>query len=87
MHRFFVAKNSGKYKISKIFHRGKYSFFVCIGLTKVYYKGTASEWGNISINSKENPYITDATRYYYSESQPTGSGNYWHYVNGEVTIW
>ena len=25
--------------------------------------------------------------YYYSETQPATSGNYWHYVNGEVVTW
>jgi hypothetical protein len=25
--------------------------------------------------------------YYYSETEPTEVGNYWHYVNGEPTIW
>ncbi len=25
--------------------------------------------------------------YYYSESKPTGEGNYWHYVDGKVVIW
>ena len=25
--------------------------------------------------------------YWYSEEEPTNNGNYWHYVDGEVTIW
>ena len=25
--------------------------------------------------------------YFYSEIEPTESGNYWHYVDGEPTIW
>ena len=25
--------------------------------------------------------------YYYSETEPTTVGNYWHYVNGEPTVW
>lgn len=25
--------------------------------------------------------------YWYSESEPTSSGNYWHYVDGVVTKW
>lgn len=29
----------------------------------------------------------DTIVYYYSESEPIFSGYYWHYVNGEVTIW
>lgn len=27
------------------------------------------------------------TYYYYSETEPTDADNYWHYVNGEPTIW
>lgn len=27
------------------------------------------------------------TYYYYSETEPTDAGNYWHYVNGEPAIW
>jgi hypothetical protein len=33
--------------------------------------------------------LTSATRYYYSESQPTDEGNYWHYSTDGVTpvVW
>ncbi len=30
---------------------------------------------------------TDATVYFYSEEQPTTEGNYWHYIDGEITHW
>ena len=64
-----------------------YAFNDCSSLTEVYYKGVASEWNEISIGSN-NSYLTDATRYYYSESQPTEEGDYWHYdKNGEIVIW
>ena len=66
---------------------GDGAFAWCSSLTSVYYKGTASEWSSISINSTENSYLTDATRYYYSETNPTSSGRYWHYVYGKVTVW
>ena len=57
------------------------------GLTSVYYKGSASDWSGIHIRP-DNRGLTDATRYYYSESQPTEEGNYWHYdKNGEVIVW
>lgn len=52
-----------------------YAFFNCTGITTVYYKGTASNWNNISIGY--NPTLTDATRYYYSATQPSDNGNYW----------
>ena len=63
------------------------AFSSCDSLTSVYYKGTANDWSGISIGSS-NYKLTGATRYYYSESQPTVSGNYWHYNdNGEIVIW
>lgn len=57
---------------------GDYAFYYCDSLMNVYYKGTASDWKKISIESY-NGYLTGATCYYYSETQPTDSDNYWHY--------
>ena len=65
---------------------GNGAFKGCSRLTSVYYKGTAEEWKSIEIGDY-NTYLTNATRYYYSESQPTTEGNYWHYENGEITVW
>ena len=62
------------------------AFENCTSLTTVYYSGTAQDWAKISISSY-NTSLTNATRYYYSESAPTKSGNYWHYVDGVVTKW
>ncbi len=42
---------------------GSGAFYKCSSLKKVYYKGTASEWSNISIASY-NSELTSATRYY-----------------------
>ena len=66
---------------------GDWAFVACSSLTSVYYQGTASEWSAISIASNLNYDLTNATRYYYSETEPTEEGNYWHYVDGEVTVW
>ena len=63
-----------------------YAFSGCISLTKVYYEGNSSNWNNIDLESF-NTNLTDATIYYYSETQPTDTGNYWHYVDGVVTEW
>jgi hypothetical protein len=53
----------------------------------VYYKGTASEWTEISIGSN-NSKLINATRYYYSESEPTTTGNFWHYdTDGNPVAW
>ena len=65
---------------------GDDAFRNCSSLTNVYYKGTASEWGQISIGGG-NSSLTSATCYYYSEIQPTTTGNYWHYVDGVATPW
>ncbi|MBQ7368359.1 MAG: collagen-like protein, partial [Clostridia bacterium] len=66
---------------------GEYAFSYCDSLTKVYYKGTATDWAEISIESR-NESLTNATRYYYSETTPSVSGNYWHYnEQGEVVVW
>jgi hypothetical protein len=63
-----------------------YAFLECSSLTEVYYTGTASDWSKISISSG-NTSLTGAMCYYYSENEPTVSGNYWHYVDGVVTKW
>ena len=72
-----------------------WAFSSCSGLKTVYYKGGKSEWDKIRICSF-NDNLTNASRYYYSETEPTlnyngtaYSGNYWHYTPDGVTpvIW
>ena len=54
-------------------------------LNAVYYRGTKSDWLNINIHSGT---VSLSTIYYYSETQPTGEGNYWHYdQNGNAVKW
>ena len=67
---------------------GSYAFDECSGLTSVYYCGTETEWAAVTIGDSNTP-ITGATRYYYSETEPTQSGNYWRYDIDGVTpkIW
>ena len=66
---------------------GSDAFYNCSKLEKVYYKGTAEDWANITIGGW-NSSLTNATRYYYSESEPTAAGNWWHYNDqGEVAVW
>ena len=45
------------------------------------------EWEEIFINGAYNQNLTGARRYYYSDSEPTEEGNYWHYVDGEIVVW
>ena len=67
---------------------GDQAFRDCNSLTRVYYKGSVSDWNNVYIGDWGSNYLTNATRYYYSESQPTEEGNYWHYdENGEIAVW
>ena len=66
---------------------GEIAFFNCTSLTSVYYTGNEQEWSAIVIGAY-NDYLTNATRYYYSETAPTTEGNFWHYdENGELAIW
>ncbi|MBR1925776.1 MAG: leucine-rich repeat protein [Clostridia bacterium] len=55
-------------------------------LTTVYYLGTESEWDAITKGTDSDSTLTNATKYYYSETN-TGAGNIWHYVDGVPTIW
>ena len=56
--------------------------------TVIYYMGTAEQWENISIETLYNSEFLSAERYYYRETAPTESGNYWHYdENGNPVIW
>ncbi len=71
------------------------AFDDCSGLKTVFYKGSAEQWKRISIGYSNSP-LTDATRYYYSETEPSlnaygtaYNGNYWHYDSDGKTplIW
>ena len=64
----------------------KDAFKNCENLTAVYYQGTEAEWALINIERK-NDSLLAATRYYYSEAEPTVEGNFWHYVDGVPTVW
>ena len=60
---------------------GKDAFYKCNAL--IIYCEVSSEledW-RIDWNSSGRPV------YWYSETEPTTEGNYWHYVDGVVTVW
>ena len=64
------------------------AFGICTWLDKIFYQGTKDDWNKISINYYDNEELTKATRYYYSETKPTESGNYWHYNDRhEIEEW
>ena len=65
---------------------GYSAFAYTYALETIYYTGTESEWNAITIYDSST-YLANATRYYYSETEPTEDGNFWHYVNGEIVVW
>ena len=65
---------------------GFYAFKNCLSLATVYYGGTEEEWNNINIDSS-NSVFTEVDIYYYSETPPTDSSNYWHYdMDGKTLL-
>ena len=51
----------------------------------IYYGGSENDWNAVENNNED--VLKERPIYFYSEKAPTGSGNYWHYVNGEATPW
>ncbi len=66
---------------------GDWVFGGCDGLTALYYTGTLEEWSAIEIDYVNNSKLDEVTIYYYSETEPTVSGNYWHYIDNVITAW
>ena len=64
---------------------GENAFYDCVHLDKAFYAGSVDEWFSISVGSG-NDYLENSV-YFYFEEEPTGLGNYWHYVDGVPTIW
>ena len=60
---------------------GERAFSGCSKLNHIYYKGTADEWNNIDGSSD----ISNGIIYYYSQTEPITSGNYWHYDEDGIT--
>ncbi len=63
---------------------GASAFASCTNLTEVYYAGTEKAWAEVVVDASA---LEGKTTYYYSEEEPTESGNYWHYEGGVVTKW
>ena len=62
----------------------------------VYHCRTEEQWKNVNVEytfsrtgmiRPTDCYGDYATHYFYSETEPTGEGNYWHYVDGVPTPW
>ena len=63
------------------------AFAGCDSLEELFFIGNVSQWNGINPSNKGDQTFPDVTVYYYSENQPTVSGNYWHYVNDVPTKW
>ena len=63
------------------------AFANCNALSRIFYKGNATQFGNITVSSTGNTLFSNATVYYYSANKPTETGNYWRYYNGIPTPW
>ena len=64
-----------------------FAFTGCENLSKVYYKGSSSEWSLITKNLG-NSVINENTIYYYAEKKPYKEGNYWHYNSkNKIVVW
>ncbi len=62
-------------------------FTLSFSLNNVYYKGTSVDWSEI--NGIDMVDVSSVTLYYYSETKPIDSGNYWHFDTDGITptIW
>ena len=62
-------------------------FAYCSSLKTVFYKGTEEQLDAIEI-SDSNESLANAKVYFYSETEPTTSGRFWHYNDeGEIVEW
>ncbi|MDE7464605.1 MAG: leucine-rich repeat domain-containing protein, partial [Clostridiales bacterium] len=57
----------------------------CKNLTAVFYAGSESDWNSIDVNAVNA--VLNEHLHFYSETEPSGDGNYWHYVDGVPTVW
>ncbi len=65
---------------------GANAFGDCNAMKCVFYFGTEAEWNGIAFGNENDP-VKSVPRYYYSDGKPTAEGNFWHFVNGEPTLW
>ncbi len=85
---FYVCSNLKNITIeNKVTSIEFYAFWGCDSLDKIYYNGSIEDWESIEIDSG-NDCLINATRYYYSNIEPSDNGHYWHYdSNGNVVEW
>lgn len=60
---------------------GSKAFFMCNSPLVVYYGGNQAQWEQLESKPQSTPY-------FYSETKPQESGNYWHFAeNGAPIVW
>ena len=64
----------------------KNNIFAEGALETVYYLGTAEKFATVTIGSSGNDNFKNAI-HYYSETEPTTEGKFWHYVDDVPTAW
>ena len=65
---------------------GNYTFNNCTSLVSIYYFGDETSRDLIEVGDN-NTLLEYVVLYYYSETEPVESGDYWHYVDGDIEIW
>ena len=58
-------------------------------IEKIYLECSLQHWQELLLGLElpDRSWYTGAAVYEYSSVEPTKSGNYWHYVNGEIVEW
>ena len=64
-------------------------FFLYDNLDTFYFEGTEEEFKEIEIDRSKatEKWESNLKIYYYSETEPTEEGNFWHYVDGKPVKW
>ncbi len=63
------------------------AFYGCTSFNKVFFTSTTIVDIHLNMSDTTQQYV-NATKYVYSATEPTDTdNNYWHYVEGEPTIW
>ena len=94
MDRWFIEVNhSGKNVTKVVIPKSitkipKYAFAGWENI-EVLYSGTEEDWNNMQIDYENgsNIELLRANKAFYSENEPTESGLFWHYVDGEPEFW
>ena len=84
---YFILSNSNYVVISeKVEMIARYALLYNTKLSTIYYFGTPEQWNNIDIHSN-NESINSTIIYYYSQTKPNTSGNYWYLSGNEIKKW